>query len=114
MSTFYYKSSCSTCRKAKSFLQELGAQVDERDMSKSPLSEPEVRALIGEREIRPFLNTRNELYRERKMSANPPSKEEAIALMAENPNLIKRPLLVEGDDIVFGFVEDEYRSRFQS
>jgi arsenate reductase len=50
-----------------------------------------------------FLNTRNELYRERKMKESPPSRTEAIALMAKHPNLIKRPILVKGKQILLGF-----------
>jgi arsenate reductase len=50
-----------------------------------------------------FLNTRNELYRERKMKESPPSRTEAIALMAKHPNLIKRPILVKGRQILLGF-----------
>lgn len=82
-------------------------------MSKAPLSEPELRDLIGERDVTPFLNTRNEMYRERGMKSSPPSKDEAIALMAENANLIKRPLLVDPEGILFGFDEAAYRSYFQ-
>ena len=78
-------------------------------MSRRPLSGEELDALIGERAVEPFLNTRNEMYRERGMKANPPEREAAIALMAENPNLIRRPLLVTDDRIVFGFDEAEYR-----
>lgn len=110
MPTFYYKSTCSTCRKARALLQELGVATLERDMSKQPLSEAELRDLIGDREIRPFLNPRNEMYRERGMKTNPPGKDEAISLMAENANLIRRPLLVSGDEILFGFNEEAYRS----
>ncbi len=78
-------------------------------MSKSPLSADEITALIGERGIAPFLNARNEEYRERNYKANPPSREEAIERMAANPNLIRRPLLVLKDDILFGYDEETYR-----
>jgi arsenate reductase-like glutaredoxin family protein len=54
------------------------------------------------------LNPRNELYRERGMKANPPPREEAIRLMSANPNLIRRPMLVKGARILFGFDEDEW------
>jgi arsenate reductase-like glutaredoxin family protein len=81
-------------------------------MSKSPLSEAELRDLIGDQDVTPFLNTRNEMYRERGMKENPPSRDEAIALMAENANLIKRPLLVDSEGTLFGFDEDAYRSHF--
>ncbi len=79
-------------------------------MSRRPLAAAELAALIGDRAVEPFLNTRNELYRERGMKANPPGREEAIRLMAENPNLIRRPLLIAGEKIVFGFDEAEYRT----
>jgi arsenate reductase-like glutaredoxin family protein len=61
--------------------------------------------LIGKRDYRLFLNSRNELYRERGMKENPPPREEALRLMAEHPNLIKRPILVKGTNIVLGFDE---------
>jgi len=65
----------------------------------------ELDQLIGKRDYRLFLNTRNELYRERGMSDNPPPRAEALRLMSENPNLIKRPILVKGREIVLGFDE---------
>lgn len=43
------------------------------------------------------------------MKNRPPPREEAIRLMAENPNLVRRPLLVKGGRIVFGFDESQYR-----
>ena len=58
--------------------------------------------MIGKRDYRDFLNTRNELYRERDMKNSPPTRAEALKLMAETPNLIKRPILVDGDRIVLG------------
>ena len=41
------------------------------------------------------------------MKENPPSRAEALQLMAANPNLVKRPLLVKGRQIVLGFDADE-------
>lgn len=64
--------------------------------------------LIGKRDYRLFLNSRNELYRERGMAKSPPPREEALRLMAEHPNLIRRPIAVEGGAIALGFDEDEF------
>ena len=74
------------------------------------LSVHELDQLIGKRDYRLFLNSRNELYRERGMKDNPPSRLEALRLMSENPNLIKRPILVKGREIVLGFDEPALRS----
>ncbi len=92
---------------------QLGAEIESRDLDKEPLSISELQALIGERDYRIFLSTRNELYRERNMGENPPSREDAIALMSKNPNLIKRPILLRGGQILLGFDEDAYRKLLQ-
>ena len=63
----------------------------------------ELDKLIGKRDYLSFLNPRNELYRERGMREKPPSRDEALKLMAANPNLIKRPILVKGRSMLLGF-----------
>jgi regulatory protein spx len=91
-------------------LLELKLDFDSRDLDKQPLSEPELEKLIGARDYRLFLNTRNDLYRERKMTKEPPTRPEAIKLLSKTPNLIRRPLLVSGSQIIIGFDEAAYRT----
>ena len=74
------------------------------------MTESEIDALIGTRDYKLFLNTRNDLYRERNMKEKPPSRAEAIRLMAAHPNLIRRPILVKGSKIVLGFDEEQFKS----
>ena len=81
---------------------ELGAELETRDLDTQRLSEKELNELIGTRDYTLFLNSRNELYRERNMGEKPLAREQAIQLMAENPNLIKRPIAVRGADVVLG------------
>jgi arsenate reductase-like glutaredoxin family protein len=64
--------------------------------------------LIGSRDYKEFLNTRNELYRDRNMKQHPPTRAEAVHLMAANPNLIRRPILVNGAKIALGFDGEEF------
>ncbi len=85
-------------------LREKGAAFEETDLNKK-LTVAQLEKLIGKRDYRTFLNSRNELYRERGMKENPPPRDEALRLMSEHPNLIKRPILVRGDEIVLGFDE---------
>ena len=79
-------------------LREKGVAFEEVDLNKG-LSVAELEKLIGDRDYKQFLNTRNELYRERGMKEHPPSRSDALKLMSQHPNLIKRPILVEGDHI---------------
>jgi len=107
---FIWKKTCSTCRNARSFL--LGQKVEleeDRELNGSPMSVAELDALIGKRDHKQFLNFRNELYRERGMKANPPERAEALKLMSEHVNLIRRPLLIVGADVLFGFDEKQWK-----
>ncbi len=88
---------------------ELGAELESRDLDKQRLTEAELDELIGNRDYTEFLNPRNELYRSRKMKDHPPSRAEAIRLMAKEPNLIRRPVVLRGSQIVLGFDEEAYR-----
>ena len=82
-----------------------GIEAEERDLGTRPLSVAELESLIGKRDYISFLNTRNELYRERNMKEHPPGRSLALKLMSENPNLIRRPILVAGPTILIGFDE---------
>ena len=103
---FLQKPACTTCRKAKAFLERCGAELESRDLGKERLSEAELDVLIGKRDHRPFLNPRNELYRTRKMKDTPPSRAEALKLMAKEPNLIRRPVVIRGGQMVLGYDEE--------
>ena len=103
---FLHKPNCTTCRKARSFMEKRGFQLHFRDLAKERLSPAELEDLIGNRDYREFLNSRNELYRKKKMKLRPPPRREAIRMMAKEPNLIRRPVVVAGGRIVVGFDED--------
>jgi Spx/MgsR family transcriptional regulator len=100
---FLHKPSCSTCRKARAYMEKCGFGMEFRDLGKERLSAEELEKLIGDRDHTQFLNTRNELYRKKKMKENPPSREAAIRMMAEEPNLIRRPVILAGGRVVLGF-----------
>ena len=97
-----WKKSCDSCRRFKKALDELGVPYVSREMNSSPLGPADFEEIIGSRAVRPFLNTRNAVYRELKLSQNPPERERAIELMVETNNLLKRPVLMVGDERVIG------------
>jgi len=86
----------------------MGAEIESRDLDQQRLTEAELEELIGNRDYKEFLNARNELYRTRKMKEHPPSRPEAIQLMAKEPNLIRRPVVIRSSQIVLGFDEEAY------
>lgn len=85
-------------------------ELELRDLAKERLTVAELDRLIGDRDYRLFLNAKNELYRKRKMKEHPPSRAEALKLMAAEPNLIRRPVVIKGRQIVLGYDEDALRN----
>lgn len=81
-------------------------ELEFRDLNTERLTAEELDALISERDYKEFLNPRNELYRERNMKEHPPSRAEALRMMAAEPNLIRRPVVIAGNRIVLGFDEE--------
>jgi arsenate reductase-like glutaredoxin family protein len=90
-------------------LLEKGAELEERDLGKDPLSADELDTLIGKRNYLDFLNPRNELYRKMRMKEKPPSRAEALKWMSKEPNLIRRPVVIRGGEFVLGFDEEKLR-----
>jgi len=82
---------------------------DEREYGKNPLTEKELKDIIGDEPIETFLNSRTPLYREKNMKQKPPSKDEAIKLMLKDQNLLKRPVIIKGKKKLTGFNEAEVK-----
>ena len=103
---FLMKSTCATCRKARRYMEKHGFHLNYRDLVKDRMSAAEIQKLIGKHDHEDFLNPRSELFRKKKMKDNPPSRREAIGLMARNPDLIRRPVIVAGGRVVIGYDEN--------
>ena len=84
-------------------------ELDEHDLGKDRLTAEQLDALIATRNYLDFLNPRNEMYRQRKMKEHPPARDEALKLMAQEPNLIRRPIVIRGGQIVLGYDEEGLR-----
>ena len=103
---FLQKPTCATCRKARRFMEKRGYKLNYRDLVKDRLSASELQKLIGKHDHEDFLNPRSEIFRKKKLRDHPPSRREAIGLMARNPRLIRRPVIVAGARVVIGYDEN--------
>jgi Spx/MgsR family transcriptional regulator len=104
---FLQKPTCTTCRKARAYMEKRGFDLHFRNLDKERLSSDELEKLIGDRDHNDFLNTRNELYRQKNMKDNPPTRADAIRMMVGEPNLIRRPVIVAGGRLVLGFDQEK-------
>jgi len=100
---FYEYPKCSTCRKAKAELKQLGIAVEAIDIKSNP---PQLEILKGwvesGIELKKLFNTSGNSYRELGLKDKLPtlSVDEALALLAADGMLIKRPILVDGDKVL--------------
>ena len=79
--------------------------VEERDINKTPPSRAFLEEHVDAARFLDFVSTRSPVFKTRPL---PASKQEAIDLMVEQPNLIKRPVLIKGRQVVFGFDKPAY------
>jgi arsenate reductase-like glutaredoxin family protein len=77
----------------------------ERDINKEPPDRAFLEQHIDEDRFLDFVSLRSPVFKQRPL---PRSKKEAIDLMMEQPNLIKRPILIRGNNVAFGFRKEEY------
>ncbi len=100
---------CSTCKKAKQWLEGHGVQFADRDIVNERPTADELREWHRRSglPLRRFFNTSGMLYREMELAKKLPdmSEEEQIELLSTNGMLVKRPLLVTDAAIVPGFRE---------
>ena len=79
--------------------------VEERDINKAPPDRAFLEKHVDQDNFLDFVSTRSPVFKQR---ALPRSKKEAIDLMVAQPNLIRRPVLVRGAQVIFGFDKDAY------
>jgi arsenate reductase-like glutaredoxin family protein len=93
---------------------ELGADLEERDFARDPLSLAELKELFAGRDPRDFLNSKSPAFKARGLAGRQLSAAQALSLMAEEPNLIKRPLVIAGREIIAGFDRERLAKALKS
>ena len=103
---------CSTCRKAKKWLDEHNAEYTARHIAEENPAYDELKEWHDKSglPLRKFFNTSGLLYKEMKLKERLPSmsEDEQLRLLATDGMLVKRPILVTGDKVLIGFKEAEW------
>jgi len=105
---------CSTCKKARKWLEENGIAFDERDIKED---NPTRKELVKWHKqsglpLRKFFNTSGMLYRELQLKDKLPNmtEDEMYDLLASDGMLVKRPLLIKDDAVLVGFKQGEWET----
>ena len=115
MMTFICYEKCTTCRKAKAWLEEKGAAFTLRPIKEQNPTAEELRGWIAVSGLgaRKFFNTSGLLYKELQLKDKLPrmTEDEMITLLATDGMLVKRPLLIGEDFVLVGFKESEWEAK---
>ena len=103
---------CSTCQRAKAYLEARGVAFTVRPIHEQNPSAEELRAWQSRSglPLRRFFNTSGQKYRDLNLKERLPGMDEEaqLALLATDGMLVKRPILLLGDRVLIGFREDEW------
>ena len=103
---------CSTCKKAKKYLEEHGIEFEDRHIVEENPTKEELAEWIriSGKPVKKFFNTSGMKYRELGLKDKLPqmSEEKQIELLASDGMLVKRPRLIDGEMVLTGFKEAEW------
>ena len=107
---------CSTCQKAKKWLDQRGVEYKDRHIKEQNPKEEELREWHARSglPLKKFFNTSGMLYKSMQLKEKLPemSEEEQFRLLATDGMLVKRPLIVMDDQVLVGFKEAEWEKAF--
>ena len=106
---------CSTCKKAKKWLDEKQISYTDRHIVEENPTYEELKEWYQKSgmPLKKFFNTSGLLYKELQLKdkLKDMSEEEQLKLLASNVMLVKRPLVVDGDMVLTGFKESEWSEK---
>ena len=111
MVTLYTSPSCTSCRKARAWLEEHNIPYEERNIFSEPLNIPEIKAILrmtedGTEEI---ISTRSKVFQELEVDLEDMPLQDLFDLVQKNPGLLRRPIMLDEKRLQVGYNEDEIR-----
>ena len=108
---------CTTCKKAKKWLEENGINFDDRHICENNPTAEELKDWQSRSDlpIKKFVNTSGLKYRELdlKNKLKDMSDDEIFALLSTDGMLVKRPIIVDGDTVLTGFKQEEWEEKIK-
>mgnify|MGYP001420586542 FL=1 len=111
MVTIFTAPSCTSCRKAKAWLEKHNIPYKERNIFNEPLTLEELKQIfrMTENGTDEIISTRSKTYQQLQVDLETLSLSELFKLIQENPGLLRRPILIDEKRLQVGYNEDEIR-----
>ena len=111
MVTLYTTPSCTSCRKARAWLEEHQIPYTERNIFSEPLSLQEIKDILRmtEEGTEDIVSTRSKAYSDLNIEISEISLNDFHRIVQEQPGLLRRPIMIDEKRLQIGFNEDEIR-----
>ncbi|MGO4961041.1 transcriptional regulator SpxA [Jeotgalibaca porci] len=111
MVTLYTSPSCTSCRKARAWLEENNIPYTERNIFSEPLSRIEIKEILKmtEEGTEEIISTRSKAFQEMNVDLDDLPLNNLFTLIQENPGLLRRPIILDDKRLQVGYNEDEIR-----
>lgn len=111
MVTIYTAPSCTSCRKAKAWLEEYDIPYTERNIFTQPLTKKEIRSILRmtENGTEEIISTRSKAFAQLKQPIDELTINQLLNLIQEIPGLLRRPIMLDEKRIQIGYNADEIR-----
>lgn len=111
MVTLYTTPSCTSCRKARAWLEEHQIPYTERNIFSEPLSLQEIKDILRmtEEGTEDIVSTRSKAYSDLNIEISEMSLNDFYRIVQEQPGLLRRPIMIDEKRLQIGFNEDEIR-----
>ncbi|AGX04692.1 MULTISPECIES: transcriptional regulator SpxA [Bacillaceae] len=112
MVNLYVSSSCTSCRKAKAWLEEHNIEYTERNIINEPLSVEEIKSILRmtENGTEEIISTKSKAYQQLDMEIDSLPLKELYQLIADNPQMLRRPIIIDEKRLQVGYNDEEIRS----
>lgn len=112
MITLFLSPSCTSCRKVRAWLTKHDVDFQEHNIITSPLSREELLAILSftENGTEDIISTRSKVFQKLDIDIDELSIMDLIDLIAKNPSLLRRPIIMDSKRMQIGFNEDEIRA----
>jgi regulatory protein spx len=111
MVTIFTSPSCTSCRKAKAWLEEYQIPYEERNISSNPITVDEIKTImrLTEEGTEEIISTRSKAFKQLDVAVEDLSLKELYALIQKTPGLLRRPIVIDDKRMQVGYNEDEIR-----
>lgn len=111
MVDLYVSPSCTSCRKARAWLEKHNILFEERNIFSEPLTKKELLKILRmtENGTEEIISTRSRTFQQLRINLDDLSIDQLLDLVEKNPSLLRRPIIMDDRRLQVGYNEDEIR-----